>query len=39
MTNEEGLNNNDFLIIDPYLQQTIIDLPIVWTLFASGKVS
>ena len=38
VTNKEGLNNNDFLIIDPYLQQKIIDLPIVWTLFASGKV-
>ena len=29
--NKDGLNNNDFLVIDPYLQQLIRDFPIFWT--------
>lgn len=34
--NEEGLNNNDLLILDPFGQQTILDFPIFWIPFAAG---
>ena len=36
-TNTEGLNNNDFLILDPFGQQLIIDFPIFWIPYATGK--
>ena len=36
-TNEEGLNNNDFLIIDPFGHQLIRDFPIYWISFATGR--
>jgi hypothetical protein len=36
-TNSAGLNNNDFLILDPFGQQMIIDFPIFWIPFATGK--
>jgi hypothetical protein len=35
--NTEGLNNNDFLILDPFGQQIIMDFPIFWIPFATGK--
>ena len=35
MTNTQGINNNDFLVIDPYGQQTILDDPIFWIPFAA----
>ena len=36
-TNTEGLNNNDFLILDPFGRQVIRDFPIFWIPFATGK--
>lgn len=39
VTNKEGLNNFNFLAIDPYGQQAIRSFPIFWTRFASGQVS
>jgi hypothetical protein len=36
-TNEEGLNNNDFLILDPFGHQLIRDFPIYWIAFAIGR--
>jgi hypothetical protein len=36
-TNEEGLNNNDFLILDPFGQQVIRDFPIFWIPYATGR--
>ncbi|HMF37980.1 MAG TPA: dockerin type I domain-containing protein [Isosphaeraceae bacterium] len=36
-TNTEGLNNNDFLILDPFGQQMIIDFPIYWISYATGR--
>lgn len=36
--NTSGLNNNDFLIISPYGQTMIIDLPVFWVPYAAGKV-
>jgi Dockerin type I domain len=36
-TNTQGLNNNDFLILDPFGQQMIIDFPIFWIPYATGK--
>ncbi len=35
VTNKEGLNNFEFLAIDPYGQQTIRAFPIFWTAFAA----
>ena len=35
-TNATGLNNNDFLILDPYGQKMIIDFPIYWIPYAKG---
>lgn len=35
-TNEEGLNNNDFLILDPFGHQLIRDFPILWIPYARG---
>jgi hypothetical protein len=36
-TNEEGLNNNDFLILDPFGHQLIRDFPIFWIPYATGR--
>jgi hypothetical protein len=36
-TNTQGINNNDFLILDPFGQQLIIDFPIFWIPYATGK--
>ena len=36
-TNSQGINNNDFLILDPFGQQLIIDFPIFWIPYATGK--
>lgn len=35
-TNVEGLNNNDFLILDPFGQQVIRSFPIFWIPYARG---
>lgn len=35
-TNLEGLNNNDFLILDPFGHRMIIDFPIYWISYATG---
>ena len=35
-TNTTGLNNNDFLILDPFGQQMIIDFPVFWIPYATG---
>jgi hypothetical protein len=35
--NTEGLNNNDFLILDPFGQHMIIDFPIYWIPYATGR--
>jgi hypothetical protein len=35
--NTEGLNNNDFLIVDPFGRSVIRDFPIFWIPFATGK--
>jgi hypothetical protein len=35
--NAEGLNNNDFLILDPFGHSLIRDLPIFWIPYATGK--
>jgi hypothetical protein len=35
--NTEGLNNNDFLIVDPFGQRLIIDFPIFWIPYATGR--
>jgi hypothetical protein len=35
--NSEGLNNNDFLILDPFGQHIIMDFPIYWIPYATGK--
>jgi hypothetical protein len=36
-TNSEGLNNNDFLILDPFGHQLIRDFPIFWIPYATGR--
>ncbi len=36
-TNTQGLNNNDFLILDPFGQQMIIDFPVFWIPYATGR--
>jgi Dockerin type I domain len=36
-TNSSGINNNDFLILDPFGQQMIIDFPIFWIPYATGR--
>jgi hypothetical protein len=36
-TNTEGLNNNNFLILDPFGQHIIMDFPIFWIPYATGK--
>ena len=36
-TNTQGLNNNDFLILDPFGQQMVIDFPIFWIPYATGR--
>jgi hypothetical protein len=36
-TNTVGLNNNDFLILDPFGQQLIRDFPIFWIPYATGR--
>ena len=36
-TNIQGLNNNDFLILDPFGHQMIIDFPIFWIPYATGR--
>ncbi|QEH33448.1 hypothetical protein OJF2_19500 [Aquisphaera giovannonii] len=36
--NSEGLNNNDFLILDPFGGRTIFDFPVLWIPYASGRV-
>ena len=36
-TNLEGLNNNDFLILDPFGRRMIIDFPIYWISYASRR--
>ncbi len=36
-TNSQGLNNNDFLILDPFGQQMIIDFPVYWIPYATGR--
>jgi hypothetical protein len=33
-TNKEGINNNDFLILDPFGRQRIRDFPVFWISFA-----
>lgn len=35
-TNSSGLNNNDFLILDPFGHQIIMDFPIFWIPYARG---
>ena len=35
--NSQGLNNNDFLILDPFGQQMIIDFPVYWIPYAKGR--
>jgi hypothetical protein len=35
VTNTQGINNNDFLIVDAYGQQLIRDYPIFWIPFAA----
>ena len=35
--NTQGLNNNDFLILDPFGQQMIIDFPVFWIPYATGR--
>jgi hypothetical protein len=35
-TNTQGLNNNDFLIVDPFGHRLIIDFPIFWIPYARG---
>jgi hypothetical protein len=35
--NTEGLNNNNFLILDPFGQHIIIDFPLFWIPYATGK--
>jgi hypothetical protein len=37
VTNEEGLNNNDFLILDPSGHSLIRDFPIFWVPYATGR--
>jgi Dockerin type I domain len=36
-TNTEGLNNNNFLILDPFGHQLIRSFPIYWISFATGR--
>jgi hypothetical protein len=36
-TNSEGLNNNDFLILDPFGHQLLRDFPIFWIPYATGR--
>lgn len=36
--NKEGLNNNDFLILDPFGHSMIYDLPVFWIPYAAGKI-
>jgi len=36
-TNTQGLNNNDFLILDPFGHQMIIDFPVYWIPYATGR--
>ncbi len=36
-TNTQGINNNDFLILDPFGHQMIIDFPIFWIPYATGR--
>jgi len=36
-TNTQGVNNNDFLILDPFGHQMIIDFPIFWIPYATGR--
>jgi hypothetical protein len=37
--NKEGLNNYEFLVIDPFGHQKIRDFPVFWIPFAQGKVN
>ncbi|MBX6313041.1 MAG: hypothetical protein IRY99_09030 [Isosphaeraceae bacterium] len=37
--NQEGINNYEFLAIDPYGQQTIRAFPILWLPFAEEKIN
>ncbi|HKI21264.1 MAG TPA: dockerin type I domain-containing protein [Isosphaeraceae bacterium] len=34
-TNKDGINNNDFLILDPFHHQLVRDFPIFWISFAA----
>ena len=36
-TNTEGLNNNNFLILDPFGHRMILDFPIYWIPYATGR--
>jgi len=36
--NEEGLNNNDLLFLDPFGHEMIRDVPIFWIPYAAGKI-
>jgi hypothetical protein len=38
-TNTQGVNNNDFLILDPFGHQMIIDFPIYWIPYVKGQVA
>ncbi len=35
--NTQGLNNNDFLILDPFGHQMILDFPVFWIPYATGR--
>jgi hypothetical protein len=39
VSNKDGVNNNEFLVIDPFGQQTIRAFPIFWIPFAAGLIS
>ncbi len=36
-TNTQGINNNNFLILDPFGHQMTIDFPIFWIPYATGR--
>ncbi|WP_165224287.1 dockerin type I domain-containing protein [Aquisphaera insulae] len=36
--NTEGVNNNNFLVLDPFGGRLIIDFPVLWIPYASGRI-
>jgi len=36
-TNTDGINNNDFLILDPFHHQLVRDFPVFWISFAAPR--